>query len=37
MNEFLATNNGGCLCTKSIRALIIAWLDASREADIVFD
>ena len=35
-NEYLATNSGGCLCTNSLCALITAWLDASREAE-MFD
>ena len=37
VNEYLATNSGGCQCTNSVCALIKAWLDASREAGIVRD
>ena len=31
MSEYLATDIGGYLCTNSLRALIVVYLDASRE------
>ena len=30
MNEYLAIDSGGYLCTSSLSALIAAWLDASQ-------
>ena len=30
MNEYMAIDSGGYLCTNSFRALIAAWLDASK-------
>ena len=35
--RYLAINSGGCLCTNSLCSLTTAWLDASREAEIMFD
>ena len=34
VNEYLAVDNGGCLCTNNLRALVAAWLP--REANMVF-
>ena len=37
MNEYLVIDSGGYLCTNNLHAIIAVWLDASREAEVVFD
>ena len=36
MNECLALNSGGCVCTSRIRALIVASLDPFQRVELVF-
>jgi len=37
LNEYLAIDSNGHLCTNILHALIAVWLDASSEVEMVFD